>query len=49
MRSIRQLRWEFGSVLPPEIKYNMSEQEVRRIHESMQAVVGSQNMAIWPL
>ena len=25
---IRQMRWEFGSVLPPDIKYNLSEQEV---------------------
>ena len=22
------MRWEFGSVLPPDIRYNLSEQEV---------------------
>lgn len=25
---IRQMRWEFGSILPPEVKYNLSEPEV---------------------
>ena len=25
---IRELRWEFGSVLPADIKYNLAEQEV---------------------
>lgn len=26
---IKKMRWEFGSVLPPEVKFNMSEQEVQ--------------------
>jgi len=25
---VRQMRWDFGSILPPDIKYNLSEQEV---------------------
>lgn len=29
MQLIRQMRWEFGSILPPEIKENLSESEVR--------------------
>ncbi|XP_052767582.1 DNA replication complex GINS protein PSF1-like [Mya arenaria] len=29
IKRIRDMRWEFGSVLPQEIKYNLSEQEVR--------------------
>lgn len=29
VKKIRQLRWEFGSIIPPEIKYNMCEPEVQ--------------------
>ncbi|XP_048585920.1 DNA replication complex GINS protein PSF1 isoform X2 [Nematostella vectensis] len=29
MNRIKNLRWEFGSVLPDDIKYNLSEQEVQ--------------------
>ena len=28
MLRIKNLRWEFGTVLPEEIKYNLCEQEV---------------------
>ena len=28
LQVIQQMRWEFGSVLPADIKYNLSEQEV---------------------
>ncbi|GLG92669.1 hypothetical protein R5R35_001770 [Gryllus longicercus] len=29
INKIRQMRWEFGSIIPPEIKYNMCEPEVQ--------------------
>ncbi|XP_071479044.1 DNA replication complex GINS protein PSF1-like [Diadema antillarum] len=29
LRMIRDMRWEFGSVLPADVKYNLSEQEVQ--------------------
>ncbi|XP_046675486.1 DNA replication complex GINS protein PSF1-like [Homalodisca vitripennis] len=29
MQLIRQMRWEFGSILPPDIKENLSESEVK--------------------
>eukprot|EP00106_Octopus_bimaculoides_P014012 XP_014781454.1 PREDICTED: DNA replication complex GINS protein PSF1-like isoform X2 [Octopus bimaculoides] len=29
LRNIQQMRWEFGSVLPAEIRYNMCEREVQ--------------------
>ncbi|XP_068085385.1 DNA replication complex GINS protein PSF1 isoform X2 [Anabrus simplex] len=29
IKKIRQMRWEFGSILPPEIKYNLCEPEVQ--------------------
>lgn len=29
LEQIKKMRWEFGSVLPPEVKFNMSEQEVQ--------------------
>lgn len=29
MEQIKKMRWEFGSVLPPEVKFNMCEQEVQ--------------------
>ncbi|CAL1528415.1 unnamed protein product [Lymnaea stagnalis] len=29
LEQIRKMRWEFGSVLPPDVKYNMCEQEVQ--------------------
>ncbi|KAL5009104.1 hypothetical protein ScPMuIL_014685 [Solemya velum] len=29
LEEIRKMRWEFGSVLPGEVKYNMCEQEVQ--------------------
>ncbi|KAH3858883.1 DNA replication complex GINS protein PSF1-like isoform X2 [Dreissena polymorpha] len=29
IQKIRDMRWEFGSVLPQDIKYNLSEQEVQ--------------------
>lgn len=28
LEQIKKMRWEFGSVLPPEVKFNMCEQEV---------------------
>ena len=28
LEKIRKMRWEFGSVLPADIKYNLNEQEV---------------------
>ena len=28
---IRNMRWEFGSVLPADVRQNLSEQEVRRL------------------
>jgi len=31
LQVVRQMRWDFGSILPPDIKYNLSEQEVRNI------------------
>ena len=32
LEHIRKMRWEFGSVLPQDVKVNMSEQEVSRTH-----------------
>lgn len=29
LEQIKKMRWEFGSVLPPEVKFNMCEQEVQ--------------------
>ncbi|XP_059149499.1 DNA replication complex GINS protein PSF1-like [Physella acuta] len=29
LEHIRKMRWEFGSVLPPDVKYNMCEHEVQ--------------------
>ncbi|XP_061173153.1 DNA replication complex GINS protein PSF1-like [Saccostrea cucullata] len=29
LEQIRRMRWEFGSVLPPEVKFNMCEQEIQ--------------------
>lgn len=31
MLRIKNLRWEFGTVLPEEIKYNLCEQEVKEV------------------
>ncbi len=28
LKMIKEMRWEFGSVLPPDIKYNLCEAEV---------------------
>jgi hypothetical protein len=30
VKQIQEMRWEFGSVLPAEIKYNLCEDEVRQ-------------------
>lgn len=35
MLRIKNLRWEFGTVLPEEIKYNLCEQEVREVKKKM--------------
>lgn len=29
LQVVRQMRWDFGSILPPDVKYNLSEQEVQ--------------------
>ena len=45
MLRIKNLRWEFGTVLPEEIKYNLCEQEVKeRVLGSLHAhgLTGSQ-------
>ena len=35
MLRIKNLRWEFGTVLPEEIKYNLCEQEVKEVKKKM--------------
>lgn len=35
MLRIKNLRWEFGTVLPEEIKYNLCEQEVKEVKNNM--------------
>lgn len=34
MLRIKNLRWEFGTVLPEEIKYNLCEQEVKEVKKN---------------
>ncbi|XP_035688590.1 DNA replication complex GINS protein PSF1-like [Branchiostoma floridae] len=44
MERLRAMRWEFGSVLPPDIKYNLSEQEIQwfsRYNKSLAAYMRS--------
>ena len=38
MLRIKNLRWEFGTVLPEEIKYNLCEQEVKEVKKMVLTV-----------
>ena len=39
MLRIKNLRWEFGTVLPEEIKYNLCEQEVKEVKKMVLTVL----------